>query len=130
MDNIPKTERKAHKSPMLAGKILTSVAQLCDAGYEVTFYHNKVKVTKYSKDIAEGYRDAKTTLFRIPITTPKTQKSHTNKHIRTLTAKINSVMPEGNIEEVMIYVQKHLVSPKTSTLLRAVEAITLLHGHQ
>ena len=55
------------------------------------------------------------------ITTPKAQKSHTNKHICTLTAQINSVMPEGNIEEVMTYLHKALGSPKISTLLMAVE---------
>ena len=51
MDNIPKNERKAHKFPMLAGKSLISVAQLCDAGCEVKFYHDKVTVTKYSRRI-------------------------------------------------------------------------------
>ena len=41
MDNIPKTARKAHKFPMLAGNSLISVAQLCDAGCEVKFYITK-----------------------------------------------------------------------------------------
>ena len=53
MDNIPKTARKAHKLPMLAGNRLFSLEQLCDAGCEVTFYHDKVTVTKDSKDISE-----------------------------------------------------------------------------
>ena len=51
MENIPKTARKAHKFTMLSGKRLTSVAQLCDAGCEVTFYHDKVTVIKDSKEI-------------------------------------------------------------------------------
>ena len=106
---------------MLAGKILISAAQLCDAGCEVTFYHDKVTVTKYSKDIAEGYRDAKTMLRRMLITTTKAQNSHTNKNMRTPTAQINSVMPEGNTEEVMTYIHRALEIPKTSILLRAVE---------
>ena len=69
MDNTPKNARKAHKFPMLTANSLISVAQLCDAGCEVTFYHEKVIVTKDSKEIAEGYRDSKTTLRRMPITT-------------------------------------------------------------
>ena len=32
MENIPKTARKAHKFPMLAGNRLISVAQISDAG--------------------------------------------------------------------------------------------------
>ena len=51
MDNIPKTARKAHKFPMLAGNSLISVAQLSDAGCEVTFDHEKVTVTKYTKTL-------------------------------------------------------------------------------
>ena len=69
MENIPKKSRKAHKFTTLAGNSLISVAQLCDAGFKVTFYHEKVIVTKDSKEIAEGYRDSKTTLRRMPITT-------------------------------------------------------------
>ena len=57
----------------------------------------------------------------MPITTPKTQKADTNNHMSTPTAQINSVMPEGNMEEIMTYLQKALVIPKISTLLRAVE---------
>ena len=76
MENIPKTARKADKFPMLAGNRLISIAQLCDAGCEVTIYHEKVTVTKDSKDIAEGYIYAKTVLWRMPITTPKAQ-NHT-----------------------------------------------------
>ena len=83
------------------------MAQLCDAGCEVTFYHDKITVTKDSKDIAEGYRDAKTTLRRMPITSPKAQKAYTNKNMRTPTAKINSVIPEWNMEEIMIYLKKN-----------------------
>ena len=49
MNNIPQNARKAHKFPMLAGNILISVAHLCDAGCEVTFYQDKVTVTKDSK---------------------------------------------------------------------------------
>ena len=49
MENTPKNERKAHKFPMLTGNSLTSVAQLCDAGCEVKFSHDKVTVTKDSK---------------------------------------------------------------------------------
>ena len=82
---------------MLAGNNLISVAQLCDEGCKVTFYHDKVTMTKYSKDVAEGYRYSKTTLWRIPITTPRAQKAHTNKHMRTPTAQINYVMPEGGM---------------------------------
>ena len=41
--------------------------------------------------------------------------------MRTPTAKINSVIPEGNTEEVMTYLHKALISPKTSTLVREVE---------
>ena len=106
---------------MLAGNSLISVAQLCDACFEVTFYHDKVTVTKDSKTIAEVYRDSKTTVWIIPITRPKEQHKHTNKHMRTPTAQINSVMPEGNMEEVMTYLHKALGSLKISTLLRAVE---------
>ena len=62
MENIPKTARKAHNLPMLSGNILISVAQLCDEGCEVKIYHEKVTVPKDSKEIAEGYRDAKKTL--------------------------------------------------------------------
>ena len=57
MDNIPQNARKAHKFPMLAGNILISVAQLFNAGCDVTFYHDKVTVPKDSKEISEGYRD-------------------------------------------------------------------------
>ena len=121
MENIPRTVRKVHKFPRLAGNSLISVAQLCDAGCEVTFYHDKLTVTKDNKDIAEGYRETKTTLWRRPITTPKAKKEHTNKHMHTPTAQINYVMPEGNMEEVMTYPHKYLGSPKTSTLLSAVE---------
>ena len=71
---------------MFAGNSLISIAQLCNVGCAVTFYHDKVTVTKDSKDIAEGYIDAKTTLWIMPITKPKAQKSHTHKHIRTLIA--------------------------------------------
>ena len=55
------------------------------------------------------------------ITTPKSQNIHTSKHMRTPTAQIKSVIPEGTMEEVMAYLHKALGSPKTSTLLRAVE---------
>ena len=55
MDNIPQNERKAHKFPMLAGNNLISVAQLCDVGCEVTFYHEKITVTKDRKEISDGY---------------------------------------------------------------------------
>ena len=82
--------------------------QECDAVCEVIFYHDKVTVTKDSKDIAEGYRDAKTTFWRIPTTTPKLQKAHTNKRMRTPTAQINYVMPEGNMEEIMTCLHKLL----------------------
>ena len=41
--------------------------------------------------------------------------------MRTPTAQINSVMPEGNMEELMTYVHKALGSPKTSTIIRSVE---------
>ena len=121
MKNIPKTTKKAQKFPMLAGNILISVAQIFYAGCEVTFYHDKVTVTKGIKDIVEGYRYAKTTLWRMPITTPKAQKAHTKYHMSTPIVKINSVMPEVNMEKVMTYLQKALGSPKKSTLLRAVE---------
>ena len=57
----------------------------------------------------------------MPITTPKAQNAHTKKHMRTPTAQINSVMPEENMEEVITYLHKSLGSPKTYTLLRAVE---------
>ena len=76
-ENIPKNARKAHKFSMLGGNILISAAQLCDAGCEVTFYHDKVTVTKDRKEIAEGYRDSKKTSGRMPITTPKAQNKHT-----------------------------------------------------
>ena len=49
MENIPKNARKSHKCSMLARNSLISVRQLCDAGFEVTFYHDKVTVTKDSK---------------------------------------------------------------------------------
>ena len=52
MENIPKTAIKAHKFPVLSGNSLISVAQLYDAGCGVTFYHDKVTVTKDRKDIA------------------------------------------------------------------------------
>ena len=106
---------------MLAENSLISVAQLCDVGCEVDFYHDKVTVTKYSKEISEGYRHSKKKLWRMPITTPKAQNSHTNKQMRTPTSQINSIMSEGKTEEVMTYIQKALGSPKTSTLLREVE---------
>ena len=80
---------------MLTANSLISVAQLCDAGCEVTFYHDKVTVTKDSKEISEGYRDLKKTLWIMPITTPKAQHTHTNNPMRTPTDQINSVMPEG-----------------------------------
>ena len=86
MENIPQTASKAHKLPMLAGNSLISVTQICDAGCEATFYHDIVTVTKYSKEIVEGYRDSKTTLWRILITTPKAQNTHTNKHMHKNTA--------------------------------------------
>ena len=92
MENIPKTTRKAHKFPMLSGNRLISVAELCDAGCEVTLYHDKLIVTKDSKGSAEGYIDAKITLGRMPITTPKSQKAHTNKHMHNPTEKITYVM--------------------------------------
>ena len=60
-------------------------------------------------------------LWIMPITTPKAQSTHTNKHMCTPTAQINSVTPEGNMEEVMKYLHKALGSLKTSTLLRTVE---------
>ena len=41
--------------------------------------------------------------------------------MRAPTSQINSVIPEGNMEEVMTYLQKALGSPKKSTLLRAAE---------
>ena len=78
-------------------------------------------MTKDSKEIAEGYRDTKTTLWIMPITTPKAQDTHTKKHMRTPTDQINCLMPEGNMEDVMAYLHKALGIPKTSTLLRAVE---------
>ena len=53
--------------------------------------------------------------------TPKAQNTHTNKHMRTPTAQINSVMLEGNTEEVMTYLHKELGSLNTSTLLRSVD---------
>ena len=97
MENIPKNARNAHKLPMLAVNSLISVAQLCDAGFEVTFYDDKVTVTKDSKEIAEGYRYSKTTLWRMLITTPKAQNTHTNNHIHTPTTQIKSIIPEGNM---------------------------------
>ena len=121
MENIPRNSRKAHKFSMLAGNSLISVAQLCDAGCEVTFYHEKLTVTKDSKEIVEGHRDSKTKLWRMSITTPKAQNTHTNKHMRTPLSQINSLIPEGNMEEIMTYLHKALGSPKTFTLLRAVE---------
>ena len=69
MEHIPKNASKAHKFTMLAGNSLISVAQLCDTGCEVIFYHDKLTATKYNKKNAEGYRDSKTTLRRMPITT-------------------------------------------------------------
>ena len=51
MENIHKTARKSHKLTMLEGNILISVAQLCDAGCEINFYHDKVTVTKDSRRI-------------------------------------------------------------------------------
>ena len=80
---------------MLSGNILISVAQLCDADCEVTFYHDKVTVTKDSKEIAEGYRDSKTMLRKMTIKIPKAQHKHTKNHMCTPTSQINSVMPEG-----------------------------------
>ena len=62
MENIPKNARKAHKFPILAANNLVSVVKLCDAGCEVTFYHDKLTVTKDIKEIAEGYIDSKTVL--------------------------------------------------------------------
>ena len=97
MENIPKNVRKAHKFPMLAGNSLISVAQPCNAGCEVTFYHDKLIVTKDSKEIAEGYRDSKTKLWIILITTPKAQHTHTNKHMCAPTSQIISVIPEGHM---------------------------------
>ena len=41
--------------------------------------------------------------------------------MRTPTFQINSIMPEGNMEEVMTYLHKALGIPKKSTLLRAVK---------
>ena len=63
----------------------------------------KVTVSKEIKDITEGYRNAKRTLWRMPITTPKAQKAHNNNHMRTPIAQFNSIIPEGNMEEVMKY---------------------------
>ena len=99
MQNIHKTERKAHKFHMLAGNSLISVSQLCDSGCEVIFHHDKVTVTKDSKKIAEVYRDLKTTLWIMPITTPKAKNTHTNNHMRTPTAQINSVIQKGTWEK-------------------------------
>ena len=76
MDNIPQNARKAHKFPMLAANSLISVAQLCDVDFEVIFYYTKVTATKDSKEIAEGYRDSKTTLWRMPITKAKEKNTH------------------------------------------------------
>ena len=56
----------------------------------------------------------------MPITTPTDQHTHTNKHMRTPIYQINSVMPEGNMEEVMPYLQKALGIPKISTPIRLV----------
>ena len=48
MENIPKNASKAHKFPMSVGNSLILVEKLYDAGCEVTFYHDKVTVTKDS----------------------------------------------------------------------------------
>ena len=41
--------------------------------------------------------------------------------MRTPKSQINSVIPEGNMGEVMTYLHKALGIPKTSTLLSEVE---------
>ena len=57
----------------------------------------------------------------MPITIPRAQHQQTNKHMRTPTEKIHSLIIEGGMEEVITYLHKALVITKTSTLLRVVE---------
>jgi hypothetical protein len=114
--DIPKLNAaasKAHVLPGMANHSLTSVGQLCDEGYIVTFKHALVTICNSQKSqILNGPRDLDTGLWRINL-------KQNNNYIPEPIA--NNVYELRNTGALVHYLHKALFSPTKSALLQAVK---------
>ena len=96
---------------MLAHNSLLSVAQLCDAGCEVTFTKTTVVATKTGKTVMTGPRDSASNLWRVDLTNQNAQPP----------SECNHAHEARNQKDLINYLHATAFSPVKSTWIKAIK---------
>lgn len=112
--DTPQGASKAYKFKHLAGNSLISLPMFADQGCTTSLDKDKIVVTKNETTIMSGYREKRTRLWIIPSEDRNTSTSDSKTHT------INTVVPEGNVKEVLGFISKTLLSSKQSTLVQTI----------
>ena len=109
----------AYKFKTLAGNSLISLPVFADQGCTITLDKDKIVVAKEGTTVMSGYRERTTGLWRVPLDDDDDTTVQTSNPQKTHT--INSISPDGTVEEVLGFLSKALFSPTQSTLVKAIE---------
>jgi hypothetical protein len=97
---------------------------LRDNGCEVLLTEDDIQVTRKGKRVMDGYREPSTRLWRLHLNQnePSIDKLIQNaQHKDGYAHHVNALIPEGTAADVIQFLHKALLSPSTSTLLKAIK---------
>lgn len=114
LPSIPKSTRKYHIFPQMKNKVLLSIGQFCDTGYEARFTKHKFYVQKDNKLALEGDRMIENGLLQI----------YTDKPTEVTSDPVqqsNNVYDLQTREQIIKYLHQTAWSPIPETWIAAIE---------
>jgi hypothetical protein len=119
---LSEKEKEAHIFEDLAENPLVSLPVLADNGCIITLDKKSIDIRRDGKEVMKGYREKKTGLWRVKIADDTTEDETIREAANNngIEHKVNSLMPEGTIAEVVRFIHKSLNSPTSTTLIKAI----------
>ena len=113
MDWLPEQSKTAYKSDNIQDPLM-SIPVLCDNRCTVSFTKQSVHVNKEGKKILTGYREPATKLWRFP------QAANTPPPGQQVEPRINALLPDGTMSDILNLLHQSMGSPTKTTLLNAI----------
>jgi hypothetical protein len=122
---LPIGATTGHKSPHVKQNII-SLGVLCDHDCDIKLTKKSIQVTKNGHEVMTGYHNKKSRLWKLKIDTHTPPNKAFDdiilEHIRNdgNAHRVNAIVPDGNMQDMMTFYHRSLFSPSQSTLLNDI----------